>query len=439
MQAQLKKSKTPVIPNTVPTLEVFDTSSTPSQFVGIQTPQSDDTGAARELFGNGSATEPSSNPSPMHSSNGEVIPISTVPAYNMYGVPTMVMGYTDSSSPIMGISPASSDGTPPFASPPCAPFVPMGMFPSIFMPPYCWGPHSGQYTPQGTVYPMYHASYRRPREGINEVFESEDPFDFIPRPSTSSNKKRKKPSTCHSRKKIKTSACSRRLHFDEIEQDSMSCAASTPHQPSFNDRRVSSRHEDDQLPDSDRQHDETEEEIQADSSSQIVSCLTKARKFDDEFKPQAFVYATPLIGIHGLSREKIRELEEMVGSTTELDSIFSSAQSSLQTTPDRSIDLQSTHKCDSDYEASPNNLVVGESIEVVPSEMEVLEEGSALCASMHEVVQTNNESSNAERVPALSSLLNLADASIVNLEEALNMGNDSEDADPTCSLYSGHV
>lgn len=369
-QAQLKKSRTPVIPNTVLTQEVFDTTSdTPSQFVGIQTPQSDDKGAARELFGNGLSIQCRGDSDTAYLTS-EVVPFSTIPAYNMYGLPTFMMGSTNPSSPILGLSPSSPDGTSPSVSSQGVPYMPVTMFPPMFLPPYCWGSHSVPHSaPMCCIHPQgFHSTQ----------CESQEPINRKKCASTGGGKKRKRKVKNNSSKKIKLRGCSRRLQFDELKRSN-----STPYDASTSPSPcIDGRHE-------------------SNSEQELEPTV-------DDLKPQE----TPLIDIQGLSKDNIRELEEMVGTTTELDYLFSSGQKSLQVTPDESTPHLTLSKTDS--EALDKTLTPPEMISEVP----VID--SSQPDSSHAVNESRKEYPTPDGIPALNSLLTMVDASIVSLEQVLN-------------------
>ncbi len=345
------------------TNKVFDTSSKPSEFAGIHTPQTDDIGAAKELFNSGSTSETNS-PCPLYktTNHGEIIPLSTTPIYSIYGYPTVGYGY-GTPSPINGVSPVSPGGATPCMTPPFMPLVPVAMFPPYVMDV------NGQ--PKAMFSCQKCGHQNSPMIPPGSTCDTEDPMDNSNGDCSCKGKKRKKTTTAKkpANKKPKTTKCTRKLKFNEDSSSSSPPKKKGP-PPKKAVTKLLVQNEDSYV------------EVESDNEDSIdhFSPLASTRKTTGFYDEENF---------QGLS-EEIQEAEGLIGNTSDM-----SLNDVLR--PYRKPAFRSRRK--------PFKAV------------SVLD-----CVSLQESSADESEhKANGGRIPALNSLLDLGDASIVGITKAMNV------------------
>ena len=373
-QKQLKKCRTPIKPRTEETERVFNTNNTPSDFVGIQTPQSDDIGAAKELFGCGSTAETNS-PCPMYMStnHGEIIPFSTPPMYGMCGLPAVGYGYgTPNTSPIMSISPASSGYTTPFISPSFMPFMPVNMLTPCMMD------YSGRTWPKVTPPCQNCGHYNSPLKpgSMSASGSGESPIGK-PVGKRKYTKRKNSKTTTTPRKKMKTPKCTRKSQFQQ----------ETKKQPLHSKKTKPSTREIEQPPmrEIEQQDEDSYIDVESDDNESL-----------ELFSPAANVSSSIMSDKEGHNfrrlGEQIEEAEGLVCDRTEM-----SLHSRNEQAPT----------------GSSSQAVHSRPFKALP----VLE-----CISLAEGSRTHcSDSADEEGIPALHSLLDLGDASIVGIQNAMKM------------------
>ncbi len=352
------------------TNKVFDTSNKPSEFAGIHTPQTDDIGAAKELFNSGSTSETNS-PCPLYktTNHGEIIPFSTTPIYSIYGYPTVGYGY-GTPSPINGVSPVSPGGATPCMTPPFMPLVPVAMFPPYVMDV------NGQPNAMFACQKCGHQN--SPMLSPGSTCDTEDPLENSIGDCSCKGTKRKKTTTAKktANKKPKTTKCTRKLKFNE---ESSNVSSSRPPKkkgrpPKKAATKVVVQNEDSYV------EVESDNEDSIDHFSSLSSTSKTTGFYDRDFQ--------------GLS-EEIQEAEGLVGNTSDM-SLNDAIRARSYSKP-----------------AFRSQAIRRKPFKAVS----VLD-----CVSPQESSADESEhKANGGRIPALNSLLDLGDASIVGITKAMNM------------------
>lgn len=274
--------------------------------------------------------------------------------YSIYGYPPVGYGY-GTPSPIMGASPASSEGmTPVIATPPFMPLVPIGMFPHYVMDV------NGHPRPMYASPPCQKCGHQNSPTVPRGTCDTEDPLDDSKDNCKCKGKKGKKAAA---NKKPQTPKCPRKLKFNE---GSLNRSPSNPPKKRGRPSKKTATSTQDSYAavDSD-----------SEGETEYFSALATKRKKADLYDGD-----TPSKKTNGL----IRTISDM---SLNNDLQLSSSNSSIvtQTKPFKSVPLL---EC-----LSRQNSPVNESKHI----------------------------DNGGRIPALNSLLDMGDASIMGITKAMKM------------------